>query len=376
VSSQPDSAYNNPELEIDWAAFQAQMEKIVCPQRNAPVPKLPEIDVQSHRIEAIAAATQDMEKIKAVCKRIASDLNSVDVDVLQANPFRMRSTERESARRSSDAIARAESYLELALDEGPNAEQRSREHADVVTRAWDARNAEELKEFEARANELIGDVPAAKTHLEELAEERAQLEQEQEDASLGSQRAFEISSTLLGVENEELSLKLKIHFSEQAASRRELMRQLMSLNRTFSETFSWMWKDTGRMLQAAQRKRQKHSAWRARLRAWRLLAYAFLVVVLGVVTDVALGQTAWAGFWTSLIVAIILWGVDRWPISPWLERRNRHQELRELKEEVAICASTLIQIRGLQIDMDALASYAGVQKVQLLSPALMSLPDL
>jgi hypothetical protein len=105
-----------------------------------------------------------------------------------------------------------------------------------------------------------------------------------------------------------------------------------------------------------------------------LIAYAILVVVIGVFVGDGLNRTKFASLWAALIVAIVLLGIDRWLISPRLERWSRIQELQELKGDVTTRAENLGSIRLQQSSIDIMADDVGVPRVELLSSQLMRLP--
>jgi len=68
----------------------------------------------------------------------------------------------------------------------------------------------------------------------------------------------------------------------------------------------------------------------------------------------------------------VQWVADRRFFSPRLLRWNWRRNLHLLKYDLSACAIMLAKIRLTQVEVDAMASYAGVPHVPLLSPALLT----
>jgi hypothetical protein len=160
--------------------------------------------------------------------------------------------------------------------------------------------------------------------------------------------------------------------SEHTASSLDFMQQLQALNTTVSETVNWMWRDIAHVLLVVEQRRHQRNARYRWMYGTMLAGYAALVVALDVVLDGVLALTPVAGIVTSLATAFILAIADRRLIAPRLERWNRRENVRLMKNELSACAITLAKIRLIQIEIDAMASYSGVPKVALLSPALLA----
>jgi hypothetical protein len=60
--------------------------------------------------------------------------------------------------------------------------------------------------------------------------------------------------------------------------------------------------------------------------------------------------------------------LDKWAIAPRLEHHLRSKTRDDLWAEVAFCARILCKLRELQVEIDAMADFIGVPKVQLPSP--------
>jgi hypothetical protein len=82
-----------------------------------------------------------------------------------------------------------------------------------------------------------------------------------------------------------------------------------------------------------------------------------LVVAVGVILGAVLAVTPITGIVTSLAAAFMLAIVDRRLVAQRLERWNRRENIRLLKDELSACAITLARIRLIQIEIDAMASY-------------------
>jgi hypothetical protein len=106
---------------------------------DSPEDAQPEMTVQPR--EADAAAKRDIDRIKAVCASIISQLDMVDVDLVPVDPFRLRSDKTEAALQTAHVITDARAYLGLVFDEGPKAVRKSREYADTVSQEWAAQEA-------------------------------------------------------------------------------------------------------------------------------------------------------------------------------------------------------------------------------------------
>jgi hypothetical protein len=138
------------------------------------------------------------------------------------------------------------------------------------------------------------------------------------------------------------------------------------------ETANWMWRDLAPLLLAVERRRHQRNARYRWIYGAVLAGYAVLVVAVGVILDAVLAVTPIAGVVTSLAAAFMLAIVDRRLAAPRLERWNRLENIQLLKDELSACAIALAKIRLIQIEIDAMASYTGVSKVPLLSPALLA----
>jgi hypothetical protein len=316
---------------------------------------------------------QDTGKLVSVKEQILSDLEAVDVDLLQSDPFRLQADKRAAAWRSTDAVARATSYLDLATAELERAEHTSHEYVSAVSQAHDAANATTHAESETQL--IVPDYDAAATaaRLDKLALERSQLEKEK-DTDPADKHADGIDHVLRLIEAKETSLKQQDLLVEVTSGQRELLRQYNSVDEALSEMTHQVWNIVVSSFRKAERKRKRRSAWRYRFYTGRLLAYAFLVVVIGVIVDAVLGHTNVAGLWTSLATAIMLWAIDRWLVSRRIERWNRRKELKTLKYEIALCVLTLVEIRILQASIDMVARSVGASTMELLSAELMQSP--
>jgi hypothetical protein len=258
-------------------AFNAQMEQIygTPPQVAPPQARRPDIDAT--RLAAGTAAQADIEKIRETYQRLATDLDGIDVDLLQRDPFDLPGSKASAARQSADAITRVREYLDLAINEGPATEQRSRAYAATVTQAGREMAAKDTTTFAAQARDAITDIPTAHAQLDELARTRRELEQEQQ-AGPDTKRGFEISSALSRIEDEETLLKLRIHVSEHSSSALDFMQQLEALDTTMSQTANWMWRDIAHVLLDVEARRHRRNARYRWMYGPVLVSYAALVV--------------------------------------------------------------------------------------------------
>jgi hypothetical protein len=364
---QPDESAMRRTLD----AFNAQMEQIYGPVPQVELPQAPRPDINAFRLAAGTAAQADIEKIRETYQRLATNLDGIDVDLLQRDPFDLPSSKASAARQSADAITHTKEYLELAISEGPATEQRSREYAATVTQAWREMAAKDTTTFEAQTRNAITDIPAAQAQLDELARTRSELEQEQQ-AGPDAKRGFAISSALSRIEGEETLLKLRIWASEHGSNALDFMQQLEALDTTMSQAANWMWRDIARVLLDVEARRHRRNGRYRWMYGAVLVGYAALVVALGVVVDAVLALTPIASIATSLAAAFILWIADRRLVSPRLERWNRRQNIRLLQYELSACAITLAKIRSVQVEIDAMADYTGVSHLPLLNPALLT----
>jgi hypothetical protein len=371
VSDTPEPTDNGPEVTFSMAALNTQMEQLHGPLPEVEQPHSPEVDISVFRLDAAEAARTDVEKIRDTYQRLTNELDGIDVDLLQPDLLKLSTPKAAAAHHAADVIAQANEYLALAIREGPATEQRSREYAAAVTQAWAGKSAAATTAFEARARGLIGDVAAAQARLDEVAQLRRALEHEQR-AGPSAQRALEISNQLIRLGGEEQLLKQGIYLSEHTASSLDFMQLLQGLDETVSETANWMWRDLAHLLLAVEQRRHQRNARYRWMYGAVLAGYAALVVALGVVLDAVLAVTPIAGIVTSLAVAFVLAIVDRRLIAPRLERWNRRENIRLLKDELSACATALAKIRVIQIEIDAMASYTAVPKASLLSPTLLA----
>jgi hypothetical protein len=336
--------------------------------------ELPEDDLRPYWIAELASAGPDLDKLQAVADGITSALADVYVNLLQANPFRLRAHERDRARRSYDAVMRAASYVDLALAEVPRAADRGSEFADVIKETWDASQSAESAgsrtEPESETGGIAHDLPAARARLAKLARERRELEHEK-SAATSERRVSDIDYALQRISMAEAGAKLEIVTAQAISRRQDITQQGEAIVAASHNIMNWTWKETGRALRDKQHQHHLQQAWRRRFRAARLFGYALLVVAVGVVTDVGLGHTGFASVWASFVAAVILWAMDSGLISPRLARWDLRRNLQELTEEIKVCSATLVSFRVTQVGMSAMASYEGLPAVQLLSAELM-----
>jgi hypothetical protein len=352
-------------------AFNAQMEQIYGALPQVAPPPAPRPDINALRLAAATAAEADINKIRETYERLATDLDSIDVELLQRDLFTLPSSKAPGARHATDAVTHAREYLDLAISEGPATEQRSREYAETVTLARRELAAKGTTTFTAQAHSVIIDIHAARAQLDELAKTRRELEREQQ-AGPDPRREAEIASALMGIEGEEKLLQLRIGASEHGFDSVEFMQQLEALDTTLSRATNWMWRNSAHVLLVLEAQRHRRTARFRWLYGAILVGYAALVVSLGVLVDAGLAVTPIASITASLAAAFILWTADRRLVSPRLERWNRCQNVRLLQSELSACAFTLGNIRSMQVEIDAMADYTGVPHVALLHPTLLA----
>jgi hypothetical protein len=297
------------------------------------------------------AYIEDRNGIDAVRASIISELGKVDVDLLPADPFDRRSfKEATTALHYMDAIIRAEWYLDRAFRDGGTAKSRGQEYGETVAREFDVREAAEERQSEERTAARI-----------------AMFDELEETILHGRQQADDPTAR---AESEER----KREFKQKAALGRANVNKNSIALRGIVENLNNMWQYISDMshreLRRNERRRSRHRMFRVGL----LLGYAVLVVVIGVLFGDALNGTKFATLWAALIVAIVLWGIDRWLISPGLDRWRRSRELQELKNDVTARAANLGTIRQLQSSIDIMADDVGVARVELIDPSLMRLP--
>ncbi len=352
-------------------AFNARMEQIYGPLPSAGPAPAPRPDIEAFRLAAGMAAEADINKIREVYERLASDLDGIDVELLERNLFILPSSKAPAARHATDAVTRAREYLDFAISEGPATEQRSREYAATVTRAWREIAAKGTTMFTAQAQRAIIDIPAAQAQLDELARSRSELEHEQQ-AGPEPTRGAEISSALTGYEGEEKLLQLRIAASERGSDAAEFMQQLEALDTTTSQAADWMWRDSAHILLVLEAQRQRRNGRFRWIYGAILVGYTALVVALGVLVDAGLAVTPIASITASLAGAFILWAADRRLVAPRLAHWSRQRNVRLLQAELSACALTLSNIRSVQAEIDAMADYTGVPHIALLNPALLA----
>jgi hypothetical protein len=352
-------------------AFNTQMEQIYGPIPQAGPPPAPRPDIDAFRLAAGMAAEADINKIRETYERLASDLNSIDIELLERNLFTLPSAKAPAARHATDAVTRVREYLDLAISEGPATEQRSHEYAATVTRAWREMAAKGTTMFTAQAQNAIIDIPAAQVQLDELARTRRELEHEQQ-AGPEPRRGAEITSALTGNEGEEWLLQLRIAASEHGSDSVEFMQQMEALDTAMSQAANWMWRDSAHLLLVLEAQRHRRNALFRWLYGVILAGYAAFVVALGVLVDVGLAVTPIASIAASLAAAFILWTADRRLVSPRLEHWSRQKNVRLLQAGLSACALTLSNIRSMQVEIDAMADYTNVPHIALLNPALLA----
>jgi hypothetical protein len=338
----------SPEPGIDLAAIVERLASLA--ELDEPPPEIPATDGSAFQAAAEASCSRDVGRIRAIGARLVADLDAANVDLLDVDLFKLPTAKQPTAEQAAAAVRHAVAYVACVTSEGPEAEARSRAYADAVTKAWTAKETTEAAAYDAWAEGVIQAFARAEERLEQLTQARRALEEEQH-AGPGERRAEEIRYSLLRIETEELSSKLTLAASGKVTAGREFMHGLRAVNTLFAETSNLLWQHSAVRLGDIRTRRQRRDAWLARVHAGLWFGYTLLVVALGVILDAAL---------------------DRWMISPRLERRKRRKDRDVLKDEVETCVETLSSLRELQIGIDIIAASAGIPQAQVLGPEVLS----
>ena len=179
----------------------------------------------------------------------------------------------------------------------------------------------------------------------------------------------ESSNARLDAETETYAVKQWLWSAQNQLSLLRLGGTMADFEIASADTARVLWAATTRLSDAAQRRRQRA---RKRARLWhkfRYLVYAVVSVIIGVIVAALLERTPISGLATFAAAALILWSLDRWAITPWIERRATRKALADLVAVVNACGGFLLHIRLIQGTMYPMAKRCGID----LKPALTSL---
>jgi len=295
------------------------------------------------------ACIEDLSGINAVRASIISGLDDVEVGSLPVDPLeRWSLAETSAALHSADPILRAKEYLDRVLSTGDSANREGAEYASRIAQAFESRAVAEEQESAERNARAVAQIDAL-----------GEIIRRQQTACEGVRAASEERTS--AYQQAVLSSAARVRDFNAALSSITAKLNLSLLNMNAANV-------------AALRRHEQRRFRRHLFHVGQLLGYAILVVVVGVLAGDALNDTKFASLWAALAVAFVLWGVDRWLISPRLERWNRRQELTELKRDLTSRAESLAIIRTLQSSLDLQADDVGVPRVALLNPDLVQLP--
>jgi len=129
-----------------------------------------------------------------------------------------------------------------------------------------------------------------------------------------------------------------------------------------------MWRAIAR---DADQARERLRRLRGRRRRWhrlRYLLYLAVAAILGVVIGAGLALTPVAGFISFAAAALVQAALDRWMITPAIDRRTARQELADLRALAVKCKDFLLKARAAQATMYPVAAAYGAKIEPVLQP--------
>jgi hypothetical protein len=129
-----------------------------------------------------------------------------------------------------------------------------------------------------------------------------------------------------------------------------------------------MWRAIARDADEARERLRRLRVRRKRWHKLRYLLYLAVAAILGVVIGAVLALTPVAGFISFAAAALVQAALDRWMITPAIDRRTARQELADLRALAVKCKDFLLKARAAQATMYPVASAYGAKIEPVLQP--------
>lgn len=295
----------------------------------------------------------DCTRIRQKAEDLVQQLEGIDLDRDEFDPYLGETSEAMQALRQISPILRvleAERYLALA----ETGTQNALASAQSCLRAIEGEVGRKQRELQADLSvdrdhlkaRLAGSVQYLEEHAETNPEGRPDPVRQYHAVTVAN-----LTALLAGLED----IEYLSEFELVAATLNKRLRE-----------------DICAGLATRQRFRVSRRRRRRALRRWILLAYAFAFLLSGVGIDLAIGATPVGGAVASVLVAVVLWVIDRNVVGPKLEHRRRAAQRQILIEDVRACGGILVDLRHLESELRRYGSRWGVILGPLVGSDLMA----